>query len=172
MNETRKFTYMNKTNELKQNKLVNDEQDTRNETRKFTYMNKTNEWKQNMLVNIVKPSWKVNVHIIKLRRSYLPKPEGLREITLSKLIIMDIMVLLYSIKPQRSNKPKLKDRNMLVYRMHCANNQETRNYILFWYIVIDIHHTSSLTPHLHSSCFTTNEMQSYKENIQKRNHLI
>jgi hypothetical protein len=43
MNETRKFTYMNKTNELKQNKLVNDEQDTRNETRKFTYMNKTNE---------------------------------------------------------------------------------------------------------------------------------
>ena len=128
-------------------------------------MNKTNELKQNMLVNIVKPSWKVNVHIIKLRRSYLPKPEGLREITLSKLIIMDIMVLLYSIKPQRSNKPKLKDRNMLVYRMHCANNQETRNYILFWYIVIDIHHTSSLTP-----TFTHHVLQRMKCNHTRKTY--
>ena len=51
MNETRKFTYMNKTNELKQNKLVNGEKRHTNETRKFTYMNKKNELKQNNYVN-------------------------------------------------------------------------------------------------------------------------
>ena len=51
MNETRKFTYMNKTNELKQNKLVNCEKRHTNETRKFTYMNKKNELKQNNYVN-------------------------------------------------------------------------------------------------------------------------
>jgi hypothetical protein len=70
---------MNKKNELKQNKLVNGEQDTRmkqgssltwtrqmnwskiitwtrhkNETRKFTYMNKTTELKQNNFVTVNK----------------------------------------------------------------------------------------------------------------------
>ena len=35
----------------------------------------------------------------------------------------DTMLLLYCTNPQKSNKPELKDRNVFVYIMLCANNQ-------------------------------------------------
>jgi hypothetical protein len=50
---------------------------------------------------------KLKYIIIKLRRSYFPKPGGVREITLLKfdnygylLFMKDIMVLLYCIRPK------------------------------------------------------------------------
>jgi hypothetical protein len=48
--------------------------------------------------------------------NYFLKPEGY------SLFGKDIMVLLYYTKKQRSNKPKLKDINVFVYRMPCPNN--------------------------------------------------